>query len=202
MPITSLHDLMLHGLKDVYSAERQLVQAMPAMAKNATSDELRTAMETHLEQTKEQVARLTQVFELLEAGPGNMKCKAMEGLIAEGKDLIDEDIEPAVLDAGLIAAAQRIEHYEISAYGTLAEYANALGLDDVRDLLEQSLDEEKETDVLLTQLAEGGINQFAQNGDAEEDSDDEATVKASPKKSATKRANGSGRAAPKKKSAS
>lgn len=200
MPITSLHDLMLHGLKDVYSAERQLVQAMPAMAKNATSDELRTAMETHLEQTKEQVARLKQVFELLDAGPGNMKCKAMEGLIAEGKDLIDEDIEPAVLDAGLIAAAQRIEHYEISAYGTLAEYANVLGLDEVRDLLEQSLDEEKETDVLLTQLAEGGINQFAQNGD--EGEEDEATEKASPKKSASKSASGGRRAAPKKKAAS
>ncbi len=197
MQIASLHDLMVHGLKDVYSAERQLVQAMPAMAKNATSDELRAAMETHLEQTKGQVERLKQVFELLGSSAGSMKCKAMEGLIAEGKELAEEEIEPEVLDAGLIAAAQKIEHYEISTYGTLCEYANALGLDDVRALLEQTLEEEKATDLLLTGLAEGGINQLAQSGDEDED-DEETEAKATPRKAASKRVGASASAARKK----
>jgi ferritin-like metal-binding protein YciE len=162
MPIASLHDLMLHELKDVYSAERQLVQALPSMASKATSDELREAFETHLAQTEEQVERLKQVFELLGVAARSQKCKGMEGLIAEGKSLAEEDIEDEVLDAGLIAAAQRVEHYEIAAYGTLVEYAGALGLDEVRELLESTLEEEKQTDQLLTQLAEGGINQLAQ----------------------------------------
>ena len=161
MKLTTLHDLMLHELKDVYSAERQLAQALPVMAKKVTSDELRAAMETHLEETEEHIERLKRVFELVGVAPRSQKCTGMEGLIAEGRDLAEEDIEDELLDAGLIAAAQRIEHYEIAAYGKLCEYASALGLNDVRDILNSTLEEEKKTDKLLTKLAEGGINALA-----------------------------------------
>lgn len=161
MKLATLHDLMLHELMDVYSAERQLVQAMPVMAKKVSSDELRAAMETHLEQTKEHVERLKQVFELVGASARSQKCKGMEGLITEGRELSEEDIEDEVFDAGAIAAAQRMEHYEIAAYGTLCAYASALGLEDVRKILETTLEEEKATDQILSQLAEGSINAMA-----------------------------------------
>ncbi len=161
MKLATLHDLMVHELKDVLSAERQLLQAMPGMAKKVTSDELRAAMETHLEQTKEHVERLNQVFELIGVAARSQKCKGMEGLITEGRELAEEDIDSEVLDAGTIASAQRMEHYEIAAYGTLCAYATALGLDDVRQILETTLEEEKATDVLLSKLAENGINSMA-----------------------------------------
>jgi ferritin-like metal-binding protein YciE len=163
MQMTTLHDLMVHELKDLYSAERQLVQALPKMAKGATNADLQVAISTHLEQTKEHVARLERAFEMLgESGKG-MKCKGMEGLIEEGKGLLEEeDIDPDVLDAGIIAAAQRVEHYEIAAYGTVREYARTLGHDELAAILTATLDEEKSADQLLSGLAEGGINALAE----------------------------------------
>jgi ferritin-like metal-binding protein YciE len=169
MQITTLHDLMVHELKDLYSAERQLVQALPKMAKSATNSDLQLAIETHLEQTREHVARLERAFEMLGESGRGMKCKGMEGLIEEGKSLLEEDIDPEVLDAGIIAAAQRVEHYEIAAYGTVCEYARTLGQGEIAALLSATLDEEKIADQLLSGLAEGGINALAErdSGQAE-----------------------------------
>lgn len=162
MSLATLHDLMVHELKDLYSAERQLVKALPAMAKKATSTELRTAITNHLAETEEQVSRLEQIFESLDESPRGQKCEAMEGLIEEGKSLMEEDADPDVLDAGLIVAAQKVEHYEIATYGAVCEYARMMGHTDVASLLEQTLDEEKNADALLSKLAEGGINALAE----------------------------------------
>ncbi len=161
MSIATLHELMVHELKDVYSAERQLVQALPKMAKHATSPDLQNAILTHLAQTEGHVERLEEVFKLLGESKRVQKCKGMEGLIEESKELLDEDIDPEVLDAGIIASAQRAEHYEIAVYGTVCEYARAMGHDDVLALLEATLEEEKAADQLLTELAERGINDLA-----------------------------------------
>lgn len=158
MNVTTLQKLLIEELKDLYNAEKQLTKAMPKMAKKATSPKLKKAIEKHLEQTKEQVVRLEQVFELLGEKPKGKKCKAMEGLVEEAKELMEEDIEPEVLDAGLIAAAQRIEHYEIAGYGCVRTYASLLGHTKAAKLLQKTLDEEGKTDQLLTQLAETTIN--------------------------------------------
>lgn len=196
MQIATLHDLMVHELKDLYSAEKQLVQALPKMAKNATSEDLQVAFTNHLEQTKEHVARLEQAFETLGVSARGMKCKGMEGLIEEGKSLLDEDIDPEVLDAGLIAAAQRVEHYEIAAYGTACEYARSMQHEELVELLEQTLNEEKEADALLTALAEGGINALAERDGQEEmgveDEEEEDEAAPAPRASSS-RASGSGR---------
>lgn len=161
MSIDNLQDLMLHELQDLLSAEHQLLKALPKMASSATSPELQTAFLTHLEQTKEHVARLEKVFGMLDAPAKQQKCKGMAGLIEEGEGLMEEEIDPEVLDAGLIAAAQRVEHYEIAVYGSLCEFARSLGHKDVQAVLEETLAEEKATDLLLTQLAEGGVNALA-----------------------------------------
>ncbi len=158
MALDSLHELLVNELKDLYSAENQLLKALPKMAKAAESEELRAAFEEHLEVTQGQVERLDAVFEQLEASPRGKKCKAMEGLIEEGKEVIDEDGAPPVKDAALIAAAQRVEHYEIAGYGCVRTYARLLGYDEAADLLQQTLDEEAEADEKLTQLAESVIN--------------------------------------------
>ncbi|MDB6052778.1 MAG: hypothetical protein JWN25_301 [Verrucomicrobiales bacterium] len=171
MKIETLKDLYLEELKDLYSAETQLVKALPQMAKAATSDELRAAFEEHLELTREHVERLDQIFENHDESPKGKKCKAMEGLIEEAKELLEEDIAEDVLDAGLIAAAQRVEHYEIAVYGCVRTYAKLLGLEEEADLLQQTLDEEEETDQTLTDIAESTINIEAVDGD-EESSDD------------------------------
>jgi ferritin-like metal-binding protein YciE len=196
MPIATLHDLMVHELKDLYSAEKQLVQALPKMAKNATSEELQVAFTTHLEQTKEHVVRLEQAFETLGVSPRGVKCKGMEGLLEEGKSLLDEDIDPEVLDAGLIAAAQRVEHYEIAAYGSACEFARSMQHTEIADMLELTLNEEKETDALLTSLAEGGINTLAER-DGQEDmgveEDEEAAPATKRGSTASTRATGTGR---------
>ena len=173
MPIATLHDLMVHELKDLYSAERQLVQALPKMAKGATSEELQQALTDHLEQTKEHVARLEQVFEILGVSARGVKCKGMEGLLEEGKELLEEDIDPEVLDAGIISAAQRVEHYEIAAYGGAAEFARGMQHNDIVELLELTLQEEKDADQLLTSLAEGGINALAMRDGQENMGEDE-----------------------------
>jgi len=156
MKLTSLSDLFAQELKDMYSAENQLVKALPKMAKATTSPELQSAFQNHLEQTKEHVSRLEEVCRMIGASPKGKKCVAMEGLIEEGSELLNEksDIDPEVLNAALIAAAQKVEHYEIASYGTLRSYAERLGQNDAVNLLQRTLDEEGETDKLLTTLSQ------------------------------------------------
>src|SRR5256886_16250983 len=162
MKLNSLNKLYLEELRDLYSAETQLVKALPKMAKGASSDELMKAFESHLEQTKEHVERLTEIFDRLEEKPTGKTCKAMKGLIEEGSEMLEEDGEESVIDAGLIAAAQRVEHYEIAGYGTVRTFAEMLGKTEHASLLERTLQEEEQTDERLTELAESHINQEAQ----------------------------------------
>jgi ferritin-like metal-binding protein YciE len=156
--LNSLQDLFVEELRDLYSAEMQLVKALPKMANAASAEELRSAFEEHLEQTKGHVERLEQIFTELGQKPKGKKCKAMEGLVDEGEELIHEKPEPSVLDAGLISAAQRVEHYEIAGYGSVRTYAKLLGNNTAAEILQTTLDEEGETDKKLTQLAERLIN--------------------------------------------
>ncbi len=162
MKMISLQDLLVEQLKDLYSAENQLIKALPRMAKAAGNAELKAGFEEHLEQTRNQAARLEQVCEQLGVTPKGKKCVAMEGLIQEGKELLEEDAEPGVLDAGLIAAAQKVEHYESASYGSARTWAEQLGFDEAVALLQETLDEEKETDEKLTRLAEEMVNQEAE----------------------------------------
>ena len=165
MQESALKELYIDELRDIYNAENQLVKALPKMAKAATSDELRAGFEEHLEQTKGHVARLEKIFENLGEKPTGKKCKGMEGLVEEGQEMIEEQ-EGETLDAGLISAAQRVEHYEIAAYGCVRTYANLLGETDAAKLLEHTLEEEKETDRKLTKLAEK-INVEAEHEEGE-----------------------------------
>jgi len=165
MELNSLQDLFIHDLKDLYNAEVQLTKALPKMAKAATEPALKQAFQTHLAETEEQIERLEQIFEELDESPKGKKCKAMEGLIEEGKELMEEDAEPEVLDAGLIGAAQKVEHYEIAGYGTVRTYAEMLGNDQAARLLQQTLDEEGMTDKKLNALAMQCINVEAEGGD-------------------------------------
>jgi ferritin-like metal-binding protein YciE len=161
--INSLHDLYVDQLRDLYDAENQLIKALPKMAEASSSDELREGFEEHLEQTRGHVQRLEQIFERLGEKPKGKKCKAMEGLIKEGSETLEEEMQEDTKDAGIIAAAQRVEHYEIAAYGTVRTWADLLGRDDDANLLQQTLEEEKETDQTLTHLAEN-INVQAEDG--------------------------------------
>jgi ferritin-like metal-binding protein YciE len=154
----TFRDLFIDQLRDLYSAENQIVKALPRMAKAASSPELQNAFNEHLEQTKNQVSKLEQIFDRLEVKPKGKKCKGMEGLLEEGKEWMSEDAEPPVMDAGLIAAAQHVEHYEIAGYGCARTFARLLGEEEAADLLQETLGEEKETDEKLSQLAEGLIN--------------------------------------------
>jgi ferritin-like metal-binding protein YciE len=149
----ALRDLYIDELRDIYNAETQLVKALPKMAKAATSEQLRSGFEEHLEQTRGHLSRLEQIFEDLDEKPSGKKCAGMEGLVKEGGEMIKNDFEGEVKDAGLIGAAQRVEHYEIAAYGTVRAFAELLGDRNAVDLLSQTLEEEKETDNKLTQLA-------------------------------------------------
>ncbi len=158
MKLESVENLFVHELKDLLSAEKQLVKALPKMAKGASSDALRSAIEDHLEQTKTHVERLEKIFSMIDKTPRAEHCKAMEGLIEEGADLLEEEGSPAVKDAALIGAAQRVEHYEIAAYGTVRTLAEQLGKNDAVSLLQETLDEEKETDEKLTELALNEVN--------------------------------------------
>ena len=169
----NLKKLYIDELKDLYSAENQLVKALPKMAKAASSDELRQGFEKHLEQTKGQVQRLEQIFASLDESPKGKKCAGMEGLVKEGSEVMEEDFEGAVLDAALIGAAQRVEHYEIAAYGTVSEFARVLGEDEHVSLLEETLEEEKETDEKLSELAQE-INEQANEDESAEAEDAEA----------------------------
>ncbi|MCU1310784.1 MAG: ferritin-like protein [Candidatus Angelobacter sp.] len=174
MKIESLQELFIDELKDLYSAENQIIKALPKMAKNANSDELRSAFEEHLEQTKGQVERLDQIFQELDATSRGKKCKGMEGLLEEGKEIMEEDVEPEVLDAALIGAAQRVEHYEIAAYGTARTHAELLEMDNAVRLLQETLDEEKETDRKLTSIAESVNVEAAEMEEEEQDEEDVA----------------------------
>lgn len=158
MEAEALQKLYIDNLKDIYSAENQITKALPRMARRANSPELKAAFEAHLEETQGQIARLEQIFQQLGNSPRGKKCVGMEGLLEEGKEVMSEDMEPEVLDAALIGAAQKVEHYEIAAYGTARAYAELLGEDNAVDLLTQSLDEEAAADEKLTGLAENGIN--------------------------------------------
>lgn len=158
MAIQSMHDLYVSELKDLYNAETQLVKALPKMANATSSPDLAKAFTDHLEETKVQIERLEKIFSELDVSPKGKKCKAMAGLLEEGKDVMEDGIDPSVMDAALIAAAQRVEHYEIAGYGCVRTFARLLGFDTAADLLQQSLDEEGATDKKLTKLAESVIN--------------------------------------------
>ena len=165
MKIQSLDDLLHHELKDLYSAENQLLKAIPKMAKAAEHEDLKAAFEEHLQVTERHVERLDQIAEMMDKKLSGMTCKAMKGLVEEGSDIISDVEDSDVRDAGLIGAAQRVEHYEIASYGTARTLAQQLGLDEVAELLQETLDEEKEADEKLTELAESHIN--AEAGDNE-----------------------------------
>lgn len=159
----NLKDLFEHQLKDLYSAENQLVEALPKMQKNANDDKLKKAFEKHLKETQGHVKRIEEICDELGIKPTGEKCKAMEGLVKEAESFLKEDTEKDVRDAGLIAEAQRVEHYEISGYGTAVRYAKELGHDDIAAKLQKTLDEEYKTDDLLTDMAEDRLNRKAKS---------------------------------------
>lgn len=161
MELTDLKQLFVHELKDIYSAENQILKALPKMIKAASNDDLSMALEEHRQVTEKQVERLETVLEGLEVSGRGQKCKGMEGLLEEGSALLKEDASAEVLDAGIIAAAQKVEHYEIAAYGTLCAFARRLGHTEAAELLEQSLAEEKEADEKLSEVAEASVNNLA-----------------------------------------
>jgi ferritin-like metal-binding protein YciE len=158
MSLDTLEKLYINELRDLYSAENQLLKALPKMAKAASSHELKVAFEKHLEQTRGHVARLEEIFERLDVSPKGKICHGMKGLIEEGSEILKEDGEDSVLDAGIIVAAQKVEHYEIAGYGSVRTFANLLGKDEAASLLRFTLEEESETNELLNQLAEGVVN--------------------------------------------
>ena len=166
---TKLKELFVEELRDILWAEKHLTKALPKMAKAATSTELADAFNNHLAQTEEQIARLEEVFEMMDMAPRAKKCDAMEGLVKESQSAIeDTDKGTATRDAALIISAQKAEHYEIASYGSLVQLAKTMGMDDVAELLQQTLDEEKQTDVLLTELAVSSVNLNAENEPEEE----------------------------------
>src|SRR6187551_710751 len=160
----TIHDAFVEELRDTYDAEKQLIKALPKLAKAATSDELRSAFETHLEETRGHVERLEQVFESLDEKVRGKHCEGIAGIIEEGKSIMEEDFDETTMDACLIAAGQRAEHYEMAAYGTLIAWSEAMGHTEATRLLQQNLNEEKAADKKLSSLAEGGINQSAAEG--------------------------------------
>ncbi|MGC2472823.1 MAG: ferritin-like domain-containing protein [Candidatus Sulfotelmatobacter sp.] len=166
----SMRQLYIDELKDLYNAETQLVKALPKMAKASSNAELRQGFEEHLRQTSEHVSRLEQIFEMLDEKPTGKKCLGMEGLVKEGAETMKEDYEDAVMDAAIIGAAQRVEHYEIAGYGTVRALAELMGEDEHVSLLEQTLEEEKQTDEKLTQLAET-ISSQAEEGEGEKEAE-------------------------------
>jgi ferritin-like metal-binding protein YciE len=161
MAVKTMEDLFVETLKDIYYAEKQILKALPGMTKKATSKKLKTALETHREETEGQVDRLEQVFKLFDVAARGKKCEAIEGIIAEAKDHMSDIEDPEVLDAGMIGSAQAVEHYEITRYGTLIAWAKQLGRDDAIQLLEANLEQEKKADQLLSEIAEASINQKA-----------------------------------------
>ncbi len=170
--ISTLEDLFVQELRDIYDGEKQIVKALPKMAKAAENEDLASGFQEHLEQSKTHVERLEQIFTQLDMRPRGKHCAGLAGIIEEGSEVMEEVEEPA-LNAALVAAAQRVEHYEIAAYGTLIAYARQLGHDDAAELLEETLNEEKETDQKLTELAETVLNEQAKQGESEEEQEEE-----------------------------
>lgn len=158
MKLETLNDLLIDHLKDLYDAEHQITKALPKMAEAASSQQLKSAFQQHLSETENQIRRLEQVFETMGKKATRKTCKAMKGLVEEGEEILKEDADPSVRDAGLIAAAQKVEHYEMAGYGTVRTYARMLGMTEAANLLQQTLDEEGMTDEKLTQLAESSVN--------------------------------------------
>lgn len=186
----TLQELLVDELKDLYSAENQLLKALPKMAKKAASESLQAAFTAHLEETEGQVDRLTKIGELMEIKLTGKKCKAMEGLVEEGKEVLEEEGRSAVIDAALIGAAQRVEHYEIAAYGTAKTFAEQLGLTEVAELLAETLDEESAADEKLSSISlEEVLPATAESDEADDEEDeDEPKPRAKPTKKATKKA--------------
>ena len=169
MKLDSLRTLWIEEMRDLYSAENQLLKALPKMAKKATTPELKEAFELHLDETRGHVERLEEIFSRLGKKPAGKTCKAMKGLIEEGAEMMSEDGLDSVIDAGIIAAAQRVEHYEIAGYGVVRTFASILGEDEAEDLLQETLDEEGAADHKLTEIAEGIVNDEAEEaGEVEE----------------------------------
>jgi ferritin-like metal-binding protein YciE len=189
----TLHDAFLDELRDAYDAEKQLLKALPKMAKKATSDDLTSAFEAHLEETRGHVDKLEQVFGTLDEKVRGKHCDGIAGIIEEGKSVMEEDFDAETMDACLIAGGQRAEHYEIAAYGTLIAWAKVMGHKEAANLLEEILEEEKAADEKLTALAEGGINQAAADEEEGEDEDEKPTAKATTKKKVTAKAKVSSR---------
>lgn len=161
MAVKSMNDLFLHTLKDIYYAEKQIYKNLPKMAKNAHSPELKKALEKHREETEHQIERLQTIFEACGASARAIRCEAMEGILEEAKEIMDEVQDPEVSDEGMIASAQTVEHYEIARYGTLIAWADRLGMKEASKLLHETLDEEKNADRRLTEIAEQNIHQKA-----------------------------------------
>jgi ferritin-like metal-binding protein YciE len=184
----TLHDAFLDELRDAYDAEKQLTKALPKLAKAATNPKLRTAFETHLQETQRQIARLEQVFESLDEKVRGKHCAGIAGIIEEGASTMEEDFDDTTMDACLIAAGQRAEHYEMAAYGTLVAWAEAMGHTEAARLLQQNLDEEKAADSKLSGLAEGGINQEAADAAHEEDDEEPVGVGANGARKSTAKA--------------
>ena len=174
MSLDTMHDLMIAELKDLYSAETQIVKALPKMAEGAVTPSLRTAFENHLEETKEHIARLDKIFGMLDVSPRGKKCKGMEGLLEEGGEMLEEDGNDIVRDAGIIASAQRVEHYEMAAYGSTLAFATLMGHTEIAELLEMTLNEEKAADAMLSHIADEEVNSAAPGMDEEEFDDDDA----------------------------
>lgn len=164
MEMENLQDLLIENLKDLYSAEKQVLNALPTVAKKVENEQLKMALENHVKETEVQVERLEKACELLGSKPTGKKCHGMEGLIEEGKEMMEEDAAPDVLDAGLIVDCQKIEHYEIAGYGSCVTFAKLLGNREVADLLAQTLQEEEKADKLLTKIAKSSINIEAASG--------------------------------------
>lgn len=195
-----LRDLLIHELEDLYDAEHRITKALPKMRKAAGSEELKDAFDAHLQETEGQIARLEQCFDLLGESARRKKCHGILGLIEEGQEEMEEDASQAVLDAALIGAAQKVEHYEMSAYGTARTHAQLLGNDQVAALLEETLEEEKAADEKLTAIAQSGINEAAAEGEDEDDSTPQRWAAAVRGAGASRRTS-SGRAAKKGKGA-
>jgi ferritin-like metal-binding protein YciE len=186
----TLHDVFIDELRDAYDAEKQLTKALPKLAKAAFDPQLRKAFETHLQETQGHVERLEQVFESLDEKPRAKRCDGIAGIIEEGKSIMDEDVKRTTMDACLIAAGQRAEHYEMAAYGTLVAWAEAMGHTEAARLLEQTLNEEKAADKKLSDLAKGGINQSAATPALSGEQDEEEAVAAGGSKTGSKRTSG------------
>ena len=191
MAIKTAQDFFVDELKDIYSAEKQAIRAYPKLAKAVSSPQLKEALQTHLEETKGQVERLDQVFEILEKRSSGKTCEAMKGLVEETSEALEEIEKGPILDAALIACGQRMEHYEIAAYGTVVALATAMGQDEIAQLLSQTLEEEKATDQKLTQVSESvnkeAIGDDEEEEDEDEEGDEEEEEEAPPAKSASKK---------------